>query len=82
MAETDRADKIIRQAIRTSEPDNELYSLASRIFKREITPVISHSLLHSSPSQGLRVFPQFSCNALVVIDLDCRNEYLLIYLSQ
>ena len=31
-----------RPAIRTAEPDNELDSFDSRIFKRDITPVISH----------------------------------------
>ena len=72
----------IQTEIRKAELDNELHSLEIRIFKREITPVISHLSHIVLLSQGLRHLPQLSRNTLVVIDLDCRNDYPLIYLSQ
>ena len=53
--ETERAQDLGKQSDKTAEPNNELYSLDSRTFKREITPIISLSLPRSSPSQGLRV---------------------------
>ena len=41
-SKTDRADQILSSNQVTAALDNEPYSLDGTIFKREITPVISH----------------------------------------
>ena len=48
--ETDRALTPDKLSGKTAEPEDELCCLDSRIFKRQIKPVILHSLPHISAS--------------------------------